>query len=169
MWIDLFSAKIYRPMGVEKEKNQSFWTSLTGLCTGAATLITAIGGFLVVYTDRCSSGTKVTQAASVQEKEPVQIPVNPAPGRSSRAVIYPGRYPQASSRLLTQEDLQFLSRQELRLMRNEIFARHGMMFRSEDLRSYFNSQPWYVPKYDEVSAQITGIEKQNIELIKLFE
>ncbi|MFC1678826.1 YARHG domain-containing protein [Elusimicrobiota bacterium] len=35
------------------------------------------------------------------------------------------------------------SLQELRLLRNELFARHGRKFRSQDLADYFSKQPWY--------------------------
>ena len=34
------------------------------------------------------------------------------------------------------------SKAQLRLMRNEILARHGWKFQSKDLQDYFGSQPW---------------------------
>ncbi|MCU4157029.1 YARHG domain-containing protein [Carboxylicivirga sp. A043] len=34
---------------------------------------------------------------------------------------------------------------EMRLFRNEIFARHGRTFSSQDLKNYFNNQDWYKP------------------------
>ena len=37
---------------------------------------------------------------------------------------------------------------QLRLIRNEIFALHGRIFRSQDLRDYFSQKSWYVPTYD---------------------
>ena len=37
--------------------------------------------------------------------------------------------------------------EELRLARNEIFARHGRKFNSEELQAYFDSKSWYTPKY----------------------
>ena len=41
-----------------------------------------------------------------------------------------------------------LSKEELRLARNEIYARHGRKFDSKDLQDYFNSKSWYTPMYD---------------------
>jgi hypothetical protein len=57
-------------------------------------------------------------------------------------------------------------------MRNEIYARHGWIFRRPDLRNYFESQPWYRPKSDnayysnrQVEAELTPIEKRNLQAI----
>lgn len=51
-----------------------------------------------------------------------------------------------------------LSKTELRLMRNEIFARHGYIFKSADLRNHFSKQPWYNARYSNVDAMLTPIE-----------
>jgi hypothetical protein len=42
---------------------------------------------------------------------------------------------------------------ELRLLRNEIFARHGRIFKTPDLREFFSKQSWYKPdpKYSEAA------------------
>ncbi|WP_406546570.1 YARHG domain-containing protein [Succinimonas sp.] len=56
----------------------------------------------------------------------------------------------------------------LRLMRNEIMARHGYApFKSQDLRDYFESKPWYNPASDKI--QLTPVEKINVDLIRLAE
>ncbi|MCL2101240.1 MAG: YARHG domain-containing protein [Fibromonadales bacterium] len=75
----------------------------------------------------------------------------------------------ASSRLLTAVDLQNLSKKDLRIMRNEIFARHGYIFQTNDMKTYFKSQDWYIPKYNDVNSMLTDIEIKNIELIKRYE
>jgi hypothetical protein len=80
-----------------------------------------------------------------------------------------GLYPQASARLLTHDDLVSMSKRELKIMRNEIFARHGYIFKTTETQKYFNSQPWYQPKYHDVSHLLTPIEQKNIKLIKQYE
>jgi hypothetical protein len=80
-----------------------------------------------------------------------------------------GKYPEASSRNLTSEDLAGKSLWELKIMRNEIFARHGYKFKSEEMKNYFNKQKWYEPKYDDVISELTGIENANIKMIKQYE
>ena len=64
---------------------------------------------------------------------------------------------------------------ELRLARNEIFARHGRKFDATDLQSYFDSKSWYHPKYE--PAEFDAIqddilnqwEKANRDVIKEIE
>lgn len=50
-------------------------------------------------------------------------------------------------RKLTSADLQNYSAWELTLLRNEIYARHGRIFRESELRRYFESQHWYQPRH----------------------
>jgi hypothetical protein len=76
---------------------------------------------------------------------------------------------QTSEYLLTENDLKGLSKAELRILRNEIYARHGYIFKSEDLREYFSQQPWYSPRYNDVSDKLTAVEKKNVEFIKQHE
>jgi len=79
------------------------------------------------------------------------------------------KYPQTSERLLTDSDLQNINKKDLRIMRNEIFARYGYIFKSEELKAYFKNQSWYTPKYSDVNSMLTNIEKKNIEFIKSHE
>lgn len=80
--------------------------------------------------------------------------------------------PTSSYAYLTEYDLYGLSSEELRLARNEIYARHGRVFKDEDLQEYFNHMRWYqeLPKKKEVSDyELNDYEKENIQLIKSFE
>jgi hypothetical protein len=80
-----------------------------------------------------------------------------------------GDYPESSLITLQDEDLRNKDAWELRVMRNEIFARHGYIFKSEDMRSHFLNSGWYIPRYENVEVSLTSIEKANIELIKRYE
>lgn len=53
--------------------------------------------------------------------------------------------PEAMNHVYTLEDLSGLTGEELRLARNEIYARHGRMFKSSDLEMYFSEKAWYKP------------------------
>jgi len=79
------------------------------------------------------------------------------------------KYPEASNRQLTSEDLTGKSALELKIMRNEIFARHGYKFKSEEMKNYFNQQKWYKPMYDDITSKLTEIENANIKMIKQYE
>ncbi len=86
----------------------------------------------------------------------------------STGSIY-GNYPMTSLRSLTSSDLTGKSKWELKIMRNEIFARHGYLFKTQDMKSYFESQSWYHGQFTDVSSMLTELEKQNISLIKEYE
>ncbi len=53
--------------------------------------------------------------------------------------------PNSDSAYLTEADLSLLTKEELRLARNEIYARHGRKFKDSALSEYFMSKSWYVP------------------------
>jgi hypothetical protein len=80
-----------------------------------------------------------------------------------------GKYTFASERYLDHADLMNLSKYELRIMRNEIFARYGYIFKTDEMRNYFSNQSWYTPQFDDVTNMLTPIEKANVELIKKYE
>lgn len=81
----------------------------------------------------------------------------------------PGRFPEASTRYLTDSDVSNLSSWDLKIMRNEIFARHGYIFKTDDMWRHFNAQSWYTGSYDNVDRFLTDIEKANIKLIQKYE
>jgi len=68
--------------------------------------------------------------------------------------------------LLDTRYLGRFSKSQLRLMRNEILARHGWKFQSKDLQDYFGQQSWYKPVADNNSIELNIIELTNIQLIK---
>ncbi|MCL1995476.1 MAG: YARHG domain-containing protein [Defluviitaleaceae bacterium] len=74
--------------------------------------------------------------------------------------------------LLDERDLEMTSTANLRIARNEIFARHGRLFYSQDLQTHFNRLPWYnghisPANWDE--SVLNAIERQNIALIQAEE
>lgn len=80
-----------------------------------------------------------------------------------------GRFPQTSNQLISASFFSNLSKEDLKIMRNEIFARHGYIFKTPELKNYFKNQSWYKPQYNNVDKDLTEIEKKNILLIKQYE
>ena len=74
-----------------------------------------------------------------------------------------------SSTLLSESDIEGLTKSELMLLRNTVFARHGYAFKKRPLRIYYEKQPWYVPVSSNPKAGLTTIENQNIALIVRYE
>lgn len=78
--------------------------------------------------------------------------------------------PNSSTEYLEREDIQFLTDEELRLARNEIYARHGYTFQDEALRDYFMSKPWYQATVTEVpDTMLNEYEIANRNLIQEIE
>lgn len=78
-------------------------------------------------------------------------------------------YEYLREREMTYTDVEGKSAEELRLMRNYIFARRGYIFESEDLKEYFEQFSWYVPLYYDVTPRLSDIEKYNVNFIKEWE
>jgi len=76
------------------------------------------------------------------------------------------KYAALSIYKIWDSSLDGISKDELRIMRNEIFASHGHKFKSKDLQEYFSKQTWYKPKEGDVLSNLTEIEKYNIQIIK---
>lgn len=55
--------------------------------------------------------------------------------------------PECTTRYYTVEELRNISPDELRIAKNEIYARHGRMFKDQALNDYFRSKSWYRPVY----------------------
>lgn len=80
--------------------------------------------------------------------------------------------PESSSRTYSNAELEEMSDYELYLARNEVFARHGRIFKNSDLQEYFGSKSWYDPRYtpEEFSeSMLNANEKANIERMAKIE
>lgn len=79
------------------------------------------------------------------------------------------RFAYAGAILLNDRRFRWMSGSTLRIMRNEIMARHGYRFQSKDLQEYFSSMPWYKPAASNDEVKLSFIERLNVELIKAVE
>lgn len=80
--------------------------------------------------------------------------------------------PLSGTVLVKEEDLLNFSDYELKLARNEIFARHGRQFADSQLAAYFDSCSWYegtvLPEeFDE--GVLSQVEKDNLKVIQSAE
>lgn len=67
--------------------------------------------------------------------------------------------------LFQKSDLENLTITDLRIKRNEIFAKHGYIFKSKDLADYFSKFDWYNPTNQNVDSLLTEADRANIKLI----
>jgi hypothetical protein len=83
--------------------------------------------------------------------------------------IITGQYPYTSMKLVLPSQLDFFTKAQLRVMRNEIYARHGYVFSSADLKAHFSKMSWYKPLNDNSKVQLSQLEQLNVDLIKAWE
>lgn len=100
-------------------------------------------------------------AAENQEQEPEE---EPAASALEEYILS-----ESSQRLLSASELVNLSSEELRLARNEIYARHGRKFQNPQMQAYFNARSWYsgtIAPEDFTEDLLSEMEKRNIALIQ---
>ena len=90
--------------------------------------------------------------------------------RKPKETYFSGNYISTKFELLNSQKLQSVSLQELKIMRNEIFARYGYKFKDGgQMNEYFKNQDWYTTSNLDINNCLTTIEKANIEIIKKIE
>jgi serine/threonine protein kinase, bacterial len=124
-----------------------------------------------VSTNKATTAEAKRPRIQLSPTTPATIMLTPKEGSqtSSETANVRGIFPEASTRLLTQSDLVGRSLWELRVMRNEIFARHGYIFKTPEMISYFSLQRWYNPRYDDISSFLSELEVRNAKMIKSSE
>jgi hypothetical protein len=109
----------------------------------------------------------------MMEADPAKPAVMLVKTVEGQADLPPGRFPLASKQVMTLAELDIYAGEpklsNLKVMRNEIFARYGYKFKTRDMADYFGTQDWYWPKHDDVATDLTEIERINIALIQVLE
>lgn len=102
---------------------------------------------------------------STKQPEPPATPI--APTKSTGASRPTGDFilPMSSDRRLTEADLRGLDVHQLRIARNEIFARHGYVFTKRYYQDYFGRKAWYRPNPSWRQDMRSAIEDYNIRFI----
>ncbi len=86
-----------------------------------------------------------------------------------RVQLAPGDMGRFQNQPIDAAMLRGLGLYELRLLRNEIYARRGRRFRTDWIQSYFGAQPWFKPLPDFREPLLSPLEKQNRDLIVQYE
>lgn len=87
----------------------------------------------------------------------------------------------SSERLITDEDIEHIKKTKyngipkgkdiLQMVINEMYAKYGYKFKSEEIQAYFDSKEWYrnIKSYnsnmDDIYSEMTDLEKDNINFL----
>jgi hypothetical protein len=105
---------------------------------------------------------------SAIERKNLEI-LSGAQKKQRNVAMLPGDMQYFEDRAISEQMLRGLSLHELRLLRNEVYARHGRMFRADWLQQYFFFQPWYTPDENFKDEALSGNDKVNVETIVKYE
>jgi hypothetical protein len=97
------------------------------------------------------------------------LTIEAAQKKSRKLALAPGDMELFENKVISEQMLHGLSLNELRLLRNEVYARHGRQFQAPWLSQYFFSQPWYQPNENFKDEDVSGPDKQNVETIVAYE
>lgn len=77
--------------------------------------------------------------------------------------------PDSAERYLEVSDIEGYSRNEIQMIINEIYAKHGREFYTQENIDYFSAQDWYEPVVgksdEEIANEFNAYEKANVELL----
>ncbi|WP_108868123.1 YARHG domain-containing protein [Aquimarina aquimarini] len=116
-----------------------------------------------------NQGVKGLGSSYVEEEEGKiyrYVQFNP----NTSIIVPKGKYPEASFVKLSVDDLEQYTKSDLKIIRNEIYARNGYVFREGGtMNRYFLKQQWYktVEKREEIN--LSEIEEYNVNLILKIE
>lgn len=77
--------------------------------------------------------------------------------------------PAYSEKVIGRAQLQLLSLWQLKILRNTIYAYHGMIFKDRALDKYFRKYDWYKPSSDFKESDLNKTEKDNVNAILNYE
>jgi len=80
-----------------------------------------------------------------------------------------GNHPEGSTDWLEPFDVENLLPEEIEIIRNEIYARHGYSFTNLKIRRIFDAKDWYIPMSIDIRDQLTEVEAHNIDMLYNYE
>ncbi len=129
----------------------------------------------MVY-DPSKNGVDNAKKDEETPEEPSETPAEPQTDEpTEEEPTGEGTYllPKSATERITEADLQGFTKEQCKLARNEIYARHGRKFANKELQAYFSAQGWYRGTiegrdFDE-KTRLNKVEQANLEVIINYE
>lgn len=104
------------------------------------------------------------EGETTEELNEEEVPVEEESTESNPSYFFP------SDRVyITESDLYGKTKSEVAFMRNEIYARHGYIFKTEPYKTYFPQQDWYEPNPYFNENSFNTVEKANKNFLVKYE
>lgn len=159
----------------------------SGLGVGSTLAATSAEEQTSLATDQLPTSTSsrgaVADDAAAEEMVTTDRVASPGPKRSHAGTAampagaearigrwsVPGELRFLSERRINASELAGLSKRDLKLLRNFVYAQHGRPFSNADVRSFFETQPWYAVDHAYTESRLSAIELTNVSTIKRVE
>lgn len=129
-------------------------------------VLLAVGGLSVFVRVPGYKSKPVSAGDTVRTEPPVETETD---GLKEEEPLFQGFiFPNSDLELIDQREIEALSDSDLTYAINEIYARHGYIFRSDELRGYYEQFSWYVgeiPSNEFTVDCFNHMEQQNWALL----
>ena len=130
-----------------------------------AVTILFIGAFFYNRSHVSSEEQTITNYMNAQETDSDDEAT--ASEEDSASALY--LMPDSADRYLEVSDIEGYSCDEIQMIINEIYAKHGREFHTQENIDYFSAQDWYEPvdgkSDEEIANEFNAYEKANVELL----
>ena len=156
--------------------------SHTAVAIAVAAIAVAVvaGGataFVLLGRDKAAKPVTAATTEAVTSQEPATTISEPATTVAATTTVVAIQsnddyvIPDSDSHDYSKAELETLSDDQLRIAHNEIYARYGKIFRSEDLQKYFDAKSWYDGRYsadefDRMNVELNSHEQHNADLLQ---
>lgn len=157
-------------------------------------IVTGVKAGVVIITCEADGGIKGSCTVTVTEKKKSESSQSSQSSKSDSGGSYTYVYghfrpdyvyresdfvfPESSSRQLTRAEISAtlsgmvgspVSNNFAQDAINEIYARNGYVFKTDSIRRYYESKPWYYPDSSFSTSDFNSTEKYNISLLEEFD
>lgn len=139
--------------GIDQNLTRSKLPLIVGGVVGVVLIVVGLLALIAYFKFRNSSAT-----ANSNSSQASATLILSAKGQKAEEKILRGE-------AISQSDIEGLSNDELRIVRNVHFARYGRKFDRPGLGDYFETRPWYKPNDAYADTILNATEKANVDLI----
>lgn len=172
--------KVAEPVvSTDSEEKKSNSGLVAGIIAGAVALIV-----IILLITRNKDDRNIAQQPTyynTEQSQPLQTQQQTSYGSSyqsqqttSTETTYQSHYDRLlnmdlGTRYLNKSDLSGLTSRELTYLRNSIYAKHGYVFKSDELDRYFSQFSWYHRDYSVTDDILNSTERANTKLIREYQ
>lgn len=167
--------KVAEPVvSIDSEEKKSNSGLVAGIIAGAVALIV-----IILLITRNKDDRNISQQPTyynTEQSQPSQSYESSYQSQqtTSTETTYQSHYDRLlnmdlGTRYLNRSDLSGLTSRELTYLRNSIYAKHGYVFKSDELDRYFSQFSWYHRDYSVTDDILNSTERANTKLIREYQ